>query len=96
VSKPYSENLVVFLYILMRDDVVCGRVAQIVKEHCRNHEGNDFTNKHLEAYAREIANKLAIGGPLDPKLESSYRFQERTAEIEAAKAASCASGTGDL
>jgi hypothetical protein len=76
VSNIYSLNLVAFLYTLMRDEITPGTVAGLVKDTCRNFESIDFTNKHLEAYAREIADKLVLGGPLDPQAESSYHRME--------------------
>jgi hypothetical protein len=54
------ERLVVFLYILMRDFVTPVTVARVLKEHVE--VGGDacsvYTNKHLEAYAREVAARL--------------------------------------
>ena len=51
------EKLVTFLYILMRDEVTPGTVAGIIQDHVLDLP-TTYTNKHLEAYAREIAEKL--------------------------------------
>lgn len=59
---PYSEKLVAFLYILMRDELVPGTVAKILHEHVEKLDADlyivRYTNSFLEAYAREIAEKL--------------------------------------
>ena len=53
-------KLVAFLYLLMRDQMPTGDVAGILQNHIRKlpTEGWIFTNRHLEAYAREIAAEL--------------------------------------
>lgn len=55
-----NEAVVRLLYILMRDEVPCGVVAKILKEYVDHFDFPEviFTNKHLEAYAREIERKL--------------------------------------
>src|SRR5258708_6977142 len=59
------EKLTPFLYVLMRDHLVPGDIEAIVAEHCEHHwrPGRDglaqFSNPHLEAYARELADRLA-------------------------------------
>lgn len=53
-------GLVTFFYLLMRDDIVPGKVASIVQEveATPANEPIIFTNKRLEAYAREVVNRL--------------------------------------
>ncbi len=53
-----TEELVGFLYTLMRDELVPGRVVAIVKEGEQHPPPYVFTNRHLEAYARELADRL--------------------------------------
>jgi hypothetical protein len=55
-----NERLVTFLYTLMRDTVPCGVVERIMSEHVENrdHTGGTYSNKHLEAYAREIIDRI--------------------------------------
>ena len=57
---PAPAKLTAFLYILMRDELPTGTVAGILQNHIRKlpAEGWIFTNRHLEAYAREIAAEL--------------------------------------
>jgi hypothetical protein len=54
------KSLVVFLYTLMRDELVPGTVAEILTNQVEVCKGKDpiYTNKHLEAYAREVAERL--------------------------------------
>lgn len=54
------ERLVAFLYELMRDECVPGKVAALTKSAEKIEPGQfcTYTNKHLEAYAREIAGRL--------------------------------------
>lgn len=60
-----DEKLVAFLYVLMRDEVPCGKVEGILQKHvmvaalARPGDPVEYSNKHLEAYAREIAGKLS-------------------------------------
>lgn len=58
--EPPSEKLVAFLYLLMRDELPAGTVAGIVLNHIRRARTApfQFSNPHLEAYAREIAAEL--------------------------------------
>lgn len=56
VEKP---KLVAFLYVLMRDEATPGVIAKLVQA-CEGHEGFTFSNPHLEAYARELANRLSL------------------------------------
>lgn len=57
-----SERLVVFLYVLLRDELVPGAVEQIMQSHVEG-RGRDmqrsYSNPHLEAYARELAGRLS-------------------------------------
>ncbi len=56
-----KSNLVAFLYILLRDDVVVGRVEEILKQHVEVGEpGYEtlYTNEDLEAMAKKFAKRL--------------------------------------
>ena len=53
-----NERLVAFLYLLMRDEVVPGRIAQLLRDIRAVEPGAIYTNKHLEGYAREIADRI--------------------------------------
>lgn len=52
------EKLVGMLYILMRDDLVPGRVEKLVQDGENHPPPYKFSNPHLEAYARELAARL--------------------------------------
>jgi hypothetical protein len=58
------EKLVRLLYILMRDEVTPGRIESLIQDHCeaknpvRDYSKVAFSNAHLEAYARELADRL--------------------------------------
>ena len=63
IPEPLPAKLVAFLYLLMRDNLPVGDVAGILQNHIRklatlNPNGWQFSNSHLEAYAREIAAEL--------------------------------------
>ncbi len=56
-----TSKLVAFLYVLMRDDVVPGRVEQLLRDHVECGNAGDETiycNPHLEALAKETAERL--------------------------------------
>ena len=57
------ERLVCFLYLLLRDTVAAGEVARLLHETMPDVDKADakysYSNKHLEAYAREVASKLS-------------------------------------
>ncbi len=53
-----QELLVGFLYTLMRDDLVPGRVEELVMGGETHPPPYKFSNPHLEAYARELAARL--------------------------------------
>lgn len=55
------SRLTALLYILMRDDLPVGRVAEIVKDHAGkidDQNPGEFSNRYLEHYARELVQKL--------------------------------------
>jgi len=56
------DSLVAFLYVLMRDEVVPGKVEAIMKSHVEllreNGQPVVFSNKYLEAYARSLAERI--------------------------------------
>lgn len=58
----FQELLVGFLYTLMRDDVVPGRVEKLVMNGEEHPPPYEFSNPHLEAYARELAARLMGSG----------------------------------
>jgi len=58
-----NENLVSLLYLIMRDEIPTGIVAAKVKEieECLSRKNVPIlTNKHLEAYARELIKRLEV------------------------------------
>lgn len=60
--ESFQELLVCFLYTLMRDDVVAGRVEELVMGGESHPPPYKFSNPHLEAYARELAARLIGDG----------------------------------
>ena len=54
-----SENLVTFLYMLMRDSLPTGEIERILEEveKTKNQEVI-FTAKGLETYARELSERI--------------------------------------
>lgn len=55
-----TDRLVAFLYVLMRDDVVPGRVEEILIQHIEvSSTAACYSNTHLEAMAKEIAVRLS-------------------------------------
>ena len=60
-STDSHERLVCFLYLMMRDEVPTG----VICKHITDISGSDrdirFSNHHLEALARDYANKLREG-----------------------------------
>lgn len=60
MPHPTSNRVVSFLYQLMRDEVVIGRVEQIVQDSETAQE-YVLTNEHLAKYAEEIAERLGVG-----------------------------------
>lgn len=57
------ERLVAFLYLLMRDELSTGTVCRIIQEftECSDPTGFEFTNPHLEALARDYADRIREG-----------------------------------
>ena len=54
-----QDRLVMFLYLLMRDELPTGSVVKLIGEI--EELGNldpEFSNKHLEAMARDYADRL--------------------------------------
>ena len=64
-SHLSHERLVVFLYVLMRDELPTGTVCRIIQEFsCPKNASDDeyeFTNPHLEALARDYADRIREG-----------------------------------
>lgn len=59
-KNPANVKLVAFLYLLLRDSVPAGEIARLMKEADKGASGAEFTNKHLETYARELAALLSV------------------------------------
>jgi hypothetical protein len=57
-----SRKLVAFLYVLMREDVVPGRIETILERHVFDVE-SEYSNVHLARYAQEIAARLSEQQP---------------------------------
>lgn len=63
---PRVDNLVTFLYVLVRDHVLPGDIAAIMKSHVEKMPrgfvggiaGVEYTNQWLAGYARELAARL--------------------------------------
>jgi hypothetical protein len=57
------ERLTAFLYILMRDELPAGKVEAIVRDHVEKAGDRTrvYSNAGLEAYAREVATRIARG-----------------------------------
>ena len=55
------ERLVCFMYLLMRDELPTGTVCKIVTDIDEAGEEFQFTNPHLEALARDYANRIREG-----------------------------------
>ena len=72
-DQRYPEDLVAFLYILGRDDMTLGRIEEILQDHCHGHSQVTFSNKHLEAYARSVADRLTTFRSLSPGNPESYK-----------------------
>lgn len=55
-----KTKLQAFLYILMRDELVAGKVEKIMRDHVEKTVGQEvhFCNQHLANYAEEIAQTL--------------------------------------
>lgn len=56
------ERLVAFLYLTMRNDLPTGKVCDTVNAVTENTEVDfKFSNPHLEALARDYANRISEG-----------------------------------
>ena len=56
------DNIVCFFYLLMRDYLPTGEVAEIIQQLEKlEMEPINYTNKHLEAYAKELVGRLFKG-----------------------------------
>ncbi len=53
-----SEKLKCFLYMLMRDELPCGKVAQIMQEIAKLPEITNYSNEGLAEYADEVMREL--------------------------------------
>lgn len=68
MAPKVPEGLVAFLYVLLRDELPAGAVEALVRDHVEKVEtGADcnsaglrvYSNKPLEAYARELAGRIS-------------------------------------
>ena len=62
-SGNMDDLVTLLLYLLMRDEVVPGIMERIVRE-CEGQNPDQeviFSNKHLEAYARDLVKRLRDG-----------------------------------
>lgn len=59
-GKALTEKLVELLYLLMRDELPTGAVADLIKNHIEKDAATNrvFTAKPIEAYARELADRM--------------------------------------
>ena len=56
------ERLVAFLYLIMRDELPTGTVCKTITDITENDAtGFQFTSPHLEALARDYANRIREG-----------------------------------
>jgi hypothetical protein len=55
-----NDELVAFLYVLMRDHLPCGQVEQIIQDNilAQKEEKITFSNGYLANYAKNLANIL--------------------------------------
>lgn len=54
-----QEKLVTFLYLLMRDELPTGRVVELINQATTWPDRTAvYTNKHLEAMARDYTNRI--------------------------------------
>jgi len=52
-----SDRLVALLYFIMRDEIPSGVLVEYINS-IKNYQHFNFTNKHLEAMAREYAERI--------------------------------------
>lgn len=58
-----TPELVAFLYVMLRDHLPAGTIEQVMVEHVGKGRGKEreYSNRHLAAYARELAVRLMLG-----------------------------------
>lgn len=64
MQSAEHERLVCFLYLMMRDEVPTGVVCKKIGEASEANSGEgevSFSNPHLEALARDYANRIREG-----------------------------------
>ena len=57
------DRLTTFLYILLRDHVPAGDVEDILQHHAEVPGSPVYSNPHLAAYAKELAQRLVSNFP---------------------------------
>lgn len=62
-TEPEAERLVGLLYTLLRDAIPPGRLEVLVRDEEENPPPYKFSNPHLEAYARELAQRVLADPP---------------------------------
>ena len=72
--RTYPEDLVAFLYILGRDDMTLGRIQEILRDHCHGPPQVTFSNQHLEAYVRSVADRLTTFRTLSINDPEAYKL----------------------
>lgn len=60
-SSNSNERLVYFLYLMMRDEVPTGVICKHITDISGCDRDIHFSNPHLEALARDYANRLREG-----------------------------------
>ncbi len=65
-----NDKLTAFLYLLMRDHTIPGAVARCWREAVSARPDDRYTNEHLAAYARMVADKLTAATPLNGDAQS--------------------------
>lgn len=65
MMSDQASRLVMFLYVLMRDEVTSGVVERIMEQHIEKAAGRPvkYSNPHVEAHARDVADRLLM--PID-------------------------------
>ena len=66
MTKTEEQRLQDFLYILIRDDLPSGKVANIIRNHS-SEKDSVFTNPMLESMAKVYAKAILSGKPIKYK-----------------------------
>lgn len=74
------DPLVVFLYVLMRDHLVCGDVESLVHDAAATTE-TSFSNDFLAAYAYDLADRLSRADPVAALASAHARLRRALATV---------------